>query len=377
VQSIQQKNYAQAIIQLKQALEINPNSIEAYYNLAYVLKLQGHMHETLPLYDLVLSKRPDHLYAHLGNAQACLATGNYIKGWEEFEWRMGSPQNYIQEFKNYVQSNKPLKNKIVLLRAEWGIGDTIQMLRYAKILKDHGAIIKIQPIHHALVPLLQQQKYLDEVISPEDSLPLSHFQVPMVSFPYVFQTRIETLPAEIPYIHINGERRLKWKEKLSQDTKYKIGICWKGNTIHSEEKFMPLSYFAQLAKIPGVSLYSLQKIHGLDQIAQLEDPSIIKTFDASFDAVPFLDTAAVMHNLNLVITVDTSLAHLAGALGIDVWVILPYPAEWRWMLDRADSPWYPTMRLFRKKSQGTWQKVIDNIIHALQQEILCTRLKKR
>ncbi|MDR3550757.1 MAG: glycosyltransferase family 9 protein, partial [Candidatus Babeliales bacterium] len=173
-------------------------------------------------------------------------------------------------------------------------------------------------------------------------------------------TTLETVPAEIPYVQINQQLVDRWHDRLSSDQNFKIGICWHGNTIHGQEKFMPLSYFAQLAQLPHVSLYSLQQHHGLDQLDAIEDKNLIKTFDSNFDAVPFTDTAAVMKNLDLIITIDTSIAHLAGALGVPVWVILPQNADWRWMIDRSDSPWYPTMKLFRQKQPG-WQEVINKI----------------
>jgi len=157
-----------------------------------------------------------------------------------------------------------------------------------------------------------------------------------------------------------------WRNYFKYDKNFKIGICWYGNTVHGPNKFMPLSYFAQLNQLPNVSLYSLQKVGGLDQLEQLEqlsDHTVINTFGETFDEHNgcFMDTAAIMKHLDLVITVDTSMAHLAGGLGVPTWVVLPFPAEWRWLIDRTDSPWYPTIKLFRKKADSNWQEVIDDV----------------
>lgn len=352
---------SQALKLFQQALAFDQSSVEAHYNCAYLLKNAGAMHEAIPHYHFVITHQPQHVSAHIGIAQAYLATGNYEQGWQALEWRHGHVLAETQEFKRYIAQNGSLKNKIILLRAEWGAGDTLQMLRYAQLLKSRGASVVIHLLHQSLVPLISQQPYIDKVVPPSEYPPPFHAQIPMISLPLIFGTTVTTIPCSTPYISIDQTRVAHWKEKLSHDSNFKIGICWHGNTIHGEEKFMPLHYFAQLAEIPGISLYSLQKMHGLDQLEKLEKPKLIKTFDADFDTQPFLDSAAVIKNLDLILTVDTSIAHLAGALGMPTWLILHNNAEWRWMLDRADTPWYPTMKLIRQRHVQNWQPVIEEI----------------
>lgn len=355
-----------AITLLQHALTLNPNSLEAQYNMAYLLKNTGQAEQALVYYNAVINAEPNNAQAHIGKAQACLITGDYIQGFKDLEWRLGGPYTYTHELAQYVQQGGPLRGKKILLRAEWGIGDTIMFLRYAYLLHNAGAHIMIHLLHESLVPLLRQQPYLDEVIGPSQPAPAFHFQVPMVSLPIVFQTTVNTIPTHIPYISIDQQKISEWRQYFANTSDIKIGICWHGNTIHAAEKFMPLSYFAQLAQLPHIRLYSIQQHHGIDQLNTLEKPNLITTFKAPFDQVPFLDTAAVIKNLDLVITVDTSIAHLAGALGTPVWIILPQYADWRWLAKRTDSPWYPNARLFRQTTANDWKSVMQEISSSLR-----------
>jgi len=343
-----------------------PNSIQALYSCAYHLKEQGRMHEALPYYEKVLAQQPNHAHAHIGSAQAYLALGNFERGWHELCWRFNPPLADIFEFKNYLEQGKSLRNKIILLRAEWGIGDTLQMLRYAQLLKESGAVVKLALLHKSLVPLLTGHPWIDELVPPGTPLPPFHFQVPMMSLPFVFNTSTTTIPTPLPYLFVDQQRIDLWRKQLNNNNSFNkksfnIGICWHGNTIHDPEKFMPLHYFAQLAQLPNIQLYSLQQHHGLEQLQQLTDPTAVTVFDDSFDAVPFLDTAALMHTLDLVITVDTSIAHLAGAQHIPTWIVLPHTADWRWMIGRNDSPWYPSVTLFRQKYKNEWNTIIEKM----------------
>lgn len=355
-----------ALTLLNQALALNPQSVETHYNIAYLLKNAGRMHEALAHYAYVLEKEPYHTGAHIGKAQACLMLGDYAQGWNELEWRLGGPYAYTQELATYMAHHRPLQGKKIVLRAEWGAGDTIMFIRYAQLLHEQGAHVIVHLLHESLVPLFKQQPYLDEVVGPQQPMPPFHFQVPMVSLPIVFQTTVATVPNRMPYIHIDPLLVDRWKDYFAHDTTFKIGVCWHGNIIHGREKFIPLAYFAQLADIPNVTLYSLQQHHGLDQMNQLENPAAIKLFDEPIDQIPFLDTAAIMKNLDLVITVDTSIAHLAGSLNVPVWVILPTHADWRWMENRTDSPWYPTMRLFRQQNSSEWIHLLEEVCAALR-----------
>jgi tetratricopeptide (TPR) repeat protein len=356
-----------ALLFFKQALSLNPQSTETLYNIAYVLKNMGRAHESLEYYNKVIAQEPDNTGAHIGRAQAHLMVGNYTQGWQDLEWRLGGPYSYTQECARYLLHNQSLRNKKILLRAEWGIGDTLMFIRYAQLFHEQGAYVMVHLIHESLVPLLRAQPYIDEVFGPDQPAPAFHLQVPMISLPIVFGTTLENMAWRIPYICVDNRLQTYWKNYLTHDNSIKIGICWHGNTIHSSEKFIPLWHIAHLANMPGISLYSLQKKHGLEQLADQSFAKTIKLLPDFVDQTPFLDTAAIMKNLDLVITVDTSIAHLAGALGIPVWVVLPHIADWRWMQSRTDSPWYPTMKLFRQSSQDNWTTVIDAMCLSLKQ----------
>jgi ADP-heptose:LPS heptosyltransferase len=192
----------------------------------------------------------------------------------------------------------------------------------------------------------------------------------MLNLPLAFKTSLETIPANIPYLYADEKLVTQWREKLSHDRTIKIGICWRGDAAHGAHKFMPIEYFKKLVAIPGITLYSLQKNDPASSLkpANQADNSAIVQFPDEFDTTNgrFMDTAAVMKNLDLIITVDTSIAHLAGGLGVPTWLVLPFPAEWRWLENRSDSPYYPSMRIFRQKKFGDWNDVYDQVVTALQ-----------
>jgi hypothetical protein len=366
--ALHKQNPQAALDLFEQALALNPTSVETHYNMAYVLKNIQQVDQAIAHYNAVLAQQPNNASAHIGKAQACLLLGDYIQGWKELEWRLGGQDIYTQELINYLAQGGSLKNKKIVLRAEWGAGDTIMLIRYAQLLHTQGAYVMVHLLHESLIPLFKLQPYLDEVVGPAAPCPPFHFQIPMMSLPRIFNTTVDTIPADSPYLKIPESITEKWSHLFSKDA-FNIGICWQGNTIHGQEKFMPLEYFTLLAQIPSVKLYSLQQHHGLDQIKKLKDSNALTVFDATFDQTPFFDTISVMKNLDLIITVDTSIAHLAGALNVPVWVILPLYADWRWMLDRTDSPFYPSMRLFRQKEPQNWEIIIDQINSALKEVI--------
>jgi len=200
-----------------------------------------------------------------------------------------------------------------------------------------------------------------------------------MSLPLYFNTKKDTIPASIPYIYADQKLVEEWHDKLAHDKNFKIGICWQGNAHYSTQflrravaaKSCHASTFAPLASIEGISLYSLQKMNGHEQLSNLPDGLIINDFGPDFDESHgrFMDTAAVMKNLDLVITIDTSISHFAGALGVPVWILLPHPADWRWMLDTNDTPWYPNARLFRQPKLGDWKSAIEQVTLELKKLI--------
>ena len=196
----------------------------------------------------------------------------------------------------------------------------------------------------------------------------------MLNLPLIFKTTLETIPAQMPYLFADQKLVELWHERLTNDRNLKVGVCWRGDAAHGDHKFMPFPYFEQLANIPGITVYSLQKNEPTSSLkpADKAQGTRIQQFDSDFDGTHgrFMDTVAVMKNLDLIITVDTSIAHLAGGLGVPTWVVLPFPAEWRWLTHGDTTPWYKSMRLFRQKKYGNWDDVFDQIIQEL------SRIKK-
>ncbi len=355
-------------------LAILPNQYSILYNTAYTLKKMGRMDEALEFYKKSLAQKPDYVEAQFSLGLAYLAMGDFEKGWCGYQWRLKkSDRATYKTFSEPLIDIDHVAGKTVLLHAEQGLGDTFQFIRYGRFLKNKGARV-IAVVQSPLVKLLALCPYLDQVLSVRDAIPSFDMQAPLLSLPYLCNTTIATIPEREPYLYADERLVAQWHETLSKDTNFKVGICWQGNPNYSTQylrltvaaKSVAAATFAPLAQIPGVSLYSLQRETGTTQVTA--NSSFVRLFGADFDSAHgrFMDTAAVMKNLDLVITVDTSTAHLAAGLGVPVWVLIPNPPDWRWMLERPDSPWYPTMRLFRQPAVGDWQSVMHTITQELE-----------
>jgi len=336
------------------------------YNIAYTLKKLGRLDEAFVYYKKVLAINPDHTEAHFGLGLAYLIAGNFREGWKEYEWR----QQQEHHFKQPRWDGSDAHGKKIFLHAEQGLGDTFQFIRFAKVAKERGATV-IVASQKPLVKLLSLCDYIDQVVPLFESAPPFDAHASLVSLPLILDITEDTIPTDIPYLQADENLVDVWREKLSADTNFKIGICWQGNENYSTTflrnavaaKSIQLIKFAPISLIPGVSLYCLQKTTGEDQLNNLPNYFVLHQFGPDFDnsSGRFMDTAAVMKNLDLIITIDTSIAHLAGALGMAVWVLLPEPADWRWMLYPTKSPWYPTMKLFRQPKSDNWEPVIQTI----------------
>jgi len=356
-------------------LAIIPNNPSALYNIAYTLKKKGEIAASLPYYYRSLAIAPDDAESHFGLAVAHLTLGNFDEGWQEYDWRWRRHDNEPRVYGNNQWNGESLAGKTLFIHAEQGLGDTLQFIRYAQVIKRQGATI-IAAVQEPLVKLLALCPYLDQVINLHDQVPSFDYHIPLMSIARVMKTRLETIPQEMPYLFADQTLATYWKDSLAQDPHIKIGICWQGNPNYSTSflrhavaaKSISLALFAPMAQIPGVSLYSLQRISGTDQLTLLDGSFVVHQFDDTFDVTHgrFMDTAAVIKNLNLIITIDTSICHLAGGLGVPVWLMLPKPADWRWLLDRNDTPWYPSVRIFRQPKPGDWQTVINTIVQELQ-----------
>jgi len=372
----------QALEMYLKVLAQNPAMYAALYNIGYTLKKEGYYEQAITIYQRAIDIKPDYALAHCGLAAALLTMGDFERGLQEYEWRWKSSPEKRKTTTQPVWNGCPINKKKLYVYAEQGLGDTLQCVRYLKKLKDEGAtiIFETQP---PLIDLLKLCPYIDYLITPTDVVPAHDYQIPLMSLPLITKTTVDTIPAEIPYLYADPKLVEEWREKLSTSSSIKtetprpsfnVGICWHGNShyarpalqIAAQEKAIPLAAFEPLAQINGVQLYSLQCVDGTHELDSIN--FTVHAFDASFDQEHgrFMDTAAVMKNLDLVITGDTSIAHLAGALGIKTWLLLPTPADWRWLRNRADSPWYPTMRIFRQKTHGDWAPVIRAVEKSLK-----------
>ncbi len=370
--------------QTEEALEVyyellrdRPNEGGILYNTAYTLKKLGRVADAMPYYEAALKRNPNHSEAHFSLGLAYLITGDFKKGWPEYEWRwQRNTQLTPREFAQPQWKGEQLDGKIILLHAEQGLGDTFQFIRYAKLIKEeYGGIVYFASQRPLQNFISRCCPYIDKVVTL-DTIPSSFaVHAPLLSLPYILESEENTIPKEIPYIFPDSTLIEFWRKKLTPDKQFKVGICWQGNNKYSTPflrsvvaaKSIPINNFFKLAHVPGVTFYSLQRETGTDQLTALPNDFKLVTFEQDFDQSHgrFMDTAAVIKNLDLVITVDTSIAHLSAAIGTPVWTFIPEPPDWRWMLKRPDTPWYPNMKLFRQSEPGDWDSVMNTVTSEL------------
>ena len=311
--------------------------------------------------------------AHQALSQFTLAVGDLSRGWAEYEYRGDrvTAQQAVIERQAPRWNGEDISGKTVLAFAEQGIGDTIQFARFLIGLHERGAAVK------ALVqtPLLKLMRSLPSPVMWSDApreVGSFDYRIPLLSLPHVFGTRLETIPAPVPYLSPDAGAVTAWRQRIGADG-FRVGVVWQGNPGYrgDQRRSVPLRFYAPLAAIPGVRLISLQAIHGLEQLTNLPPGMDVTSLGERITANPqgIPEIAAVMANLDLIVSSDTAMAHLAGALGRPVWVALSDDPDWRWLLGRADSPWYPTMRLFRQTTRGDWTGVFAAMAQALRERI--------
>jgi hypothetical protein len=299
---------------------------------------------------------------------AWLLGGHFERGWPEYEWRWRGNEAVFAPLNQPLWDGSALEGRTILLHAEQGLGDTIQFIRYARLVRARGGTVVVA-CPTPLIQLLTGCAGIDQLIPQGSILPPFDVYAPLLSLPGILGTSLGSVPAEVPYLVADAELERHWREKLGPLRAFKIGIAWQGNPGYLGDSFrsIPLTHFATLARVEGVRLFSLQKGPGSEQLSALGDLFPVTDLGSQLDNATgaFVETAAVMKSLDLIITSDTAVAHLAGALGVPVWVALPAVPDWRWMLDRADSPWYPTMRLFRQTAWGQWESVFARLASAV------------
>jgi tetratricopeptide (TPR) repeat protein len=365
----QQDRLDDAVGLYQKAIQINPDLHQAYTGMGWALEQVGKRDEALKWYDRVLQLKPDYADARVTRAMLLLLEGKLDQAWPDYEWRWKIADRPEQKFPQPVWDGSPLGGRTIFLHTEQGLGDTIQFLRYAPLVKQRGGRV-IVGCQQSLLRLLARSPGIDQLVGEGSSLPSFDVHAPLLSLSRIFQTAVETIPASVPYVFAEPYLIASWRQELSRLPGFKIGIAWQGNPEYQSdrERSIPLRFFAPLAKLPQVHLISLQKGPGVEQLGMLEERFPVLDLSTRLDLVAgaFMDTAAIMMNLDLVIASDIAVPHLAGALRVPVWVPLATMPDWRWLLDREDSPWYPTMRLFRQRQRGDWAEVFERIAHELR-----------
>lgn len=351
----------------RRAIELKPAAPLNHYNLGVVHLDLCEIEQAIACFGNAVEVKPTAPLPHWGLALALLAHGDYTEGWREYEWRWKCSEFYPPrpEFAQPAWDGSNPAGKTILIYSEQGLGDAIQFVRYASLLAGLGArvIVQCQPSLRKLLTTLPGVGAIHCKPEPE---PLFDVHCSLLSLPTLLGTTLATIPAQIPYLFADSARVEVWKQKLALiPGKLKVGIAWAGNPDHQRDhdRSCGLSALAPLAKIADVVLVSLQKGSAASQAAS--PPPGMSLHDFTSELPDFSDTAALIAALDLIIAVDTSVAHLAGAMGKPVWNLLAFAPDWRWLLQRTDTPWYPTMRLFRQPAPGNWSGAIKLVVDAL------------
>lgn len=366
-QCLEQPNKAE--ICYRKALALAPDRSTVINNLGAVLTAQERFEDAVAVFRHLLDIDPGYAEAHWNLSMALLALGAYNEGWLEYEWRFKKVQPVAERgFPQPRWDGSPLNGKTILLHSEQGFGDTLQFARYAPLVAEKGGKVVIECQIPALKRLLSSLRGVAEVVVAGGPLPDFDVYLPLLSLPLVFGTTMETIPGRVPYLAPESELIRTWQMLMPPSKAFKVGLVWFGrqSLVLNRKRSCPLAMFKLLGNVQGVEFYSLQIGEGVEQLAEISGFEIV---DLTSYIGDFADTAALIANLDLVITIDTAVAHLAGAVGARTWVLLPYGADWRWLRARNDSPWYPTMRLFRQPSQGDWASVMRSVEDALKEAV--------
>jgi tetratricopeptide (TPR) repeat protein len=382
----------EAIACYEKALHYKPGYPDALTNLATSLVYCNRIEEARDYMEQALQLDPDFAPAHWNRSQVLLLLGDFEEGWREFEWRWTQPGLVRRHGDKPLWDGSDLHGQTLLVHCEQGLGDTLQFIRYVHQVKQRGGKLVVE-CQSPVVNVLAGMSGIDLLLAQGKPLPPFDVQAPLLSLPGIFRTTLGTIPASVPYLEADLGRVEHWRKELAKQdvehcsrladssftldpSSFLIGIAWQSSKpVHSfavlHERSFPLRCFAPLAAIGGVRLISLQKGVGTEQLAEVGNQFPVLDLGSRLDesSGPFVDTAAVMLNLDLVITCDTAVPNLAGALGVPVWVPLPAAPNWRWLLDREDSPWYPTMRLFRQTVHGQWVDVFERMAEELIAEV--------
>jgi tetratricopeptide (TPR) repeat protein len=355
------QQFSAALASYHQAIAIRSDFVEAYGNRGNVLLEINRLEEALASYNQALALDAEYAEAHCNRAVASLLSGDLENGWPDFEWRWnlalgtGRKRTFSQPLWLGAES---LEGKTILLHSEQGLGDSIQFCRYAELVSDLGAKVILE-VQEPLGRLLGNLAGVSELLTKGQALPRFDCHCPLLSLPLAFKTTLDSIPSAARYLDSDAASVARWQAKLGERTKPRIGLTWSGSSIHrSDNRSIPLQDL--LLQLPaGLQYVSLQKeVHDLDRRTLQANPHIWNFADALTD---FSETAALCECMDMVVSIDTSVAHLSGALGKSTWILLAFNPDWRWLLDRNDSLWYPSLTLYRQASLGDWSGVLERV----------------
>ena len=355
--------HADALEAYRVVLALDSHRTEAHYNAGNALRALERDADAVASYDAALALQPDHADAHWNRAWALLALGDYARGWLEHEWRSKSARWLAPPLRTSAPrwvGDSECADRDVLVLSEQGTGDTVQYLRYVPMLAARGARVALE-IPRSLARLCEPLRKHAALVFEDEPLPPHDFYCPIASLPLAFRTTVQTVASDIPYIDADPGRVTQWREAFAPEAgALRVGLVWAGNPKQGSEarRGIGLAECLPLFAVPRVRWYSLQVGERASDLARLAPLAAV---DLSPRLTDFAETAAAIANLDLVITTDTAVAHLAGAMGKPVWILLMFAPDWRWLRGRDDSPWYPSARLFRQRSPGDWGGVIERV----------------
>jgi tetratricopeptide (TPR) repeat protein len=350
----------------RRALQGRPDDVRAHQNLGVVLQVLGRHAAAEDSFRTALQINPEYQTANWNLAILKLLTGKYAEGFQEFESRFSKNDPVPLRYADCpLWDGSTFAGQTLLVHAEQGFGDTFQFMRYLPLVAERGGKLLFECQHESLREILTASLRGSAFVYVRgEVLPEFQFQAPLLSLPRIFGTTLETIPSSFPYLLPLAKDQEAWRERMKPDHGIRVGLVWAGRSKPDPKRSASLRAFAPLASVPGTVFYSLQVGDGSEQA--LDPPAEMILRDVTAELADFSDTAALIANLDLIITIDSAAAHLAGALGKPVWLLLPYAADWRWLTGRNDSPWYPDMRLFRQERPGDWSGPIAAIVKMLR-----------
>jgi len=356
---------AEALADYDRAIALAPTHAPAHTNRGVALAAMNRFAEAQAAYDRALSLAPNDARARFNRALARLVQGDLAGGFADHEarWTGSDTQQGPRPFTAPQWNGEEIAGRTILLHAEQGLGDTIQFARYVPLVARRGARVVLEA-HGSLAALLAQLPGVEAVIERGQPLPPHDLHCPLMSLPLAFRTTLESIPADVPYLHAPQGHRARWRERLGERVRPRVGLAWSGSATlkNDRNRTIALERLAKIRTLP-LDFFALQKDLRPQDRAALERGPELRTFGD--ELADFRDTAALAELMDVVVSVDTSVAHLAGAMGRRVWLMLPFSPDWRWLQDRRDSPWYPTMRLWRQPRAGDW----DTVLTAIEAEL--------